>query len=415
MCGSLTLFHRDHGENGGGGAHGGRRIRDCLRSKYGVAKRRSRGGESRRVRRVVGAMTDDEGEPWRSTREPASTPGEVWTQACQRLSRGSSATPPSARGWASAFAPGRRRRRGAAGHADRLRARLDPPQRLAPHRASCGPQTIRSTARSTLKIERGVRGGRRRPRAPQAAAEPRAVAVAAVLAGRRRRPARRGAPGAAPPACRSASPSTPSSPGPANEFAYAVARRVGVLGRRPLQSGAVPRPLRLRQDPPAERHRLGGPRAAPDKTVIYLTAERFLSTFVRAVMDRPTAAFKDELRAADLLLIDDVHFVAGKASTQEELFHTLTALMEDGRRVVLSADRPPARAGRDGRRACARTCRRAWSAASSRPTATCAWASWSGSWTPWPPAGRQADARGPRCCSSWPTASPTACASWKAR
>jgi chromosomal replication initiator protein len=83
-------------------------------------------------------------------------------------------------------------------------------------------------------------------------------------------------------------------------------------------------------------------RTAPDKRVIYLTAERFLSTFVRAVMDKQTAAFKEELRAADLLLIDDVHFVGGKQSTQEELFHTLTALMEDGRRVVFSSDRAPA-------------------------------------------------------------------------
>src|SRR5690606_23689538 len=82
-------------------------------------------------------------------------------------------------------------------------------------------------------------------------------------------------------------------------------------------------------------------RTAPDRKVVYLTAERFLSTFVRAVMDRQTGAFKEELRDADLLLIDDVHFVGGKQSTQEELFHTLTALMEDGRRVVFSADRPP--------------------------------------------------------------------------
>jgi chromosomal replication initiator protein len=81
--------------------------------------------------------------------------------------------------------------------------------------------------------------------------------------------------------------------------------------------------------------------AAPRRRVVYLTAERFLSSFVQAVMDRRMAPFKDELRSADLLLIDDVQFIGGKPSTQEELFHTLAALMEDGRRVVLSADRPP--------------------------------------------------------------------------
>src|SRR5258705_3989760 len=82
-------------------------------------------------------------------------------------------------------------------------------------------------------------------------------------------------------------------------------------------------------------------RNEPSKRVVYLTAERFTSTFVKAIQDKQTAAFKDELRNADLLLIDDVHFVAGKPSTQEELFHTLIALVEDGRRVVMTADRSP--------------------------------------------------------------------------
>ena len=82
-------------------------------------------------------------------------------------------------------------------------------------------------------------------------------------------------------------------------------------------------------------------RLRPDAKVVYLTAERFLSTFVRATQDRTMAAFKDSLRNADMLLIDDVQFVGGKAGTQEELLSTLTALIEDGKRIVLSADRPP--------------------------------------------------------------------------
>jgi chromosomal replication initiator protein len=82
-------------------------------------------------------------------------------------------------------------------------------------------------------------------------------------------------------------------------------------------------------------------RLRPEAKVVYLTAERFLSTFVRAMQDRSTAAFKESLRSADMLLLDDVQFVGGKASTQEELLSTLTALIEDGKRIVLSADRPP--------------------------------------------------------------------------
>ena len=84
----------------------------------------------------------------------------------------------------------------------------------------------------------------------------------------------------------------------------------------------------------------GDASAAPDRKVVYLTSERFLSSFIQAIVERRMAAFKDELRSADLLLIDDVQFIGGKQSTQEELFHTLAALMEDGRRVVFSADRP---------------------------------------------------------------------------
>ncbi len=82
-------------------------------------------------------------------------------------------------------------------------------------------------------------------------------------------------------------------------------------------------------------------RLRPDARIVYLTAEKFTSTFVRALMDKSTAAFKDEVRGADLLLVDDVHFIGGKTSSQEELFHTLTTLIENNRRVVFTADRPP--------------------------------------------------------------------------
>ena len=58
-------------------------------------------------------------------------------------------------------------------------------------------------------------------------------------------------------------------------------------------------------------------RLRPEAKVVYLTAERFLSTFVKAMQDRSTAAFKESLRSADLLLLDDVQFVGGKTSTQE--------------------------------------------------------------------------------------------------
>lgn len=130
-------------------------------------------------------------------------------------------------------------------------------------------------------------------------------------------------------------------PGPANEFAHAVARRIANWADGHFNPVLFHGPYGFGKTHLLNALAWEAMRNAPEKRVVYLTAERFLSTFVRALMDRQTAAFKEELRAADLLIIDDVHFIAGKQSTQEELFHTLTALVGDGGRVVFSADRPP--------------------------------------------------------------------------
>ncbi len=129
--------------------------------------------------------------------------------------------------------------------------------------------------------------------------------------------------------------------GPTNEFAHAMARRVASWADGHFNPVIFHAPYGFGKTHLLNALAWEASVARPDKRVIYLTAERFLSSFVKAVMERTTTAFKDELRAADLLLIDDAHFVAGKASTQEELFQTLTALVGDGRRVVMSADRPP--------------------------------------------------------------------------
>lgn len=129
--------------------------------------------------------------------------------------------------------------------------------------------------------------------------------------------------------------------GQGNEFAFAMARQVAswadghfnpVFFHGPYGYGKTHLLNAIAQE---------AGRLRPEARIVYLTAERFLSTFVRAVMDRDTQSFKDELRGADMLLIDDVHFIGGKPQSQEELFHTLTHLIESGKRVVLSSDRPP--------------------------------------------------------------------------
>lgn len=129
--------------------------------------------------------------------------------------------------------------------------------------------------------------------------------------------------------------------GPSNEFAFAVARRVASWADGHFNPVLFHGPYGFGKTHLLNALAAEATRVAPEKKVVYLTAERFLSTFVRALMDKSTAAFKDELRTADLLLIDDVHFIGNKPSSQEELFHTLMALMAEGRRVVLTADRPP--------------------------------------------------------------------------
>ncbi|MCC7266142.1 MAG: chromosomal replication initiator protein DnaA [Caulobacteraceae bacterium] len=130
-------------------------------------------------------------------------------------------------------------------------------------------------------------------------------------------------------------------PGPANEFAFAVAKRVASWADGHFNPVLFHGPYGFGKTHLLQALAWEAMRSAPDRRVVYLTAEKFTQGFLKALQDRQTSAFKDELRGADLLLIDDVHFVAGKASTQEELFHTLIALVDDGRRVVMTADRAP--------------------------------------------------------------------------
>jgi chromosomal replication initiator protein len=79
----------------------------------------------------------------------------------------------------------------------------------------------------------------------------------------------------------------------------------------------------------------------PGARVAYLSAERFMVEFLAALRAKDTIAFKQKLRAVDLLMIDDVQFIAGKESTQEEFFHTMNEIIGAGKRLVITADRSP--------------------------------------------------------------------------
>ncbi|RYH01587.1 chromosomal replication initiator protein DnaA [Salipiger sp. IMCC34102] len=129
--------------------------------------------------------------------------------------------------------------------------------------------------------------------------------------------------------------------GKPNELAHAAARRVaeggdvtfnplflysGVgLGKTHLMH-AIAHELRARQ---------------PELKVLYLSAERFMYRFITALRERRMMEFKHMLRSVDVLLVDDVQFMGGKDSTQEEFFHTFNALVDARKQIILSSDRMP--------------------------------------------------------------------------
>lgn len=128
--------------------------------------------------------------------------------------------------------------------------------------------------------------------------------------------------------------------GSANAFAYDTARQVAD-GSQEFNPVVFHGPFGQGKTHLLTAIALEAQRVQPDKTVMYMTSERFTAGFLRALQEKAMPAFKERLRAVDLLLIDDVHFVGNKQATQEELFQTITWLVEEGRKVVLSSDRPP--------------------------------------------------------------------------
>jgi len=130
--------------------------------------------------------------------------------------------------------------------------------------------------------------------------------------------------------------------GTSNEFALTVSRKVGAWAEGCFNNVMIHGPYGYGKTHLLHAIGWAAHRARPDRKVVYLTAEQFLSTFVNAVRTGSGASFKVDIRSADLLLIDDVQFIGGKTKSQDELYHSLASLVGEGRRVVFTADRPPA-------------------------------------------------------------------------
>jgi chromosomal replication initiator protein len=129
--------------------------------------------------------------------------------------------------------------------------------------------------------------------------------------------------------------------GKPNEFAYAAARRVGEANVVPFNPLFLYGGVGLGKTHLMHAIAWEIQKREPKRTVMYLSAEKFMYRFVRALREQNTVNFKDQFRSVDVLMIDDVQFIGGRDATQEEFFHTFNALVDQGRQIILSADKSP--------------------------------------------------------------------------
>ncbi len=129
--------------------------------------------------------------------------------------------------------------------------------------------------------------------------------------------------------------------GKPNELAFAAAKRIAELDSLPFNPLFIYGGVGLGKTHLMHAIAWEIRRRTPERKVVYLSAEKFMYQFIRALREKDTMSFKELFRSVDVLMVDDVQFIGGKESTQEEFFHTFNALVDRGRQIVISSDRSP--------------------------------------------------------------------------
>ena len=128
--------------------------------------------------------------------------------------------------------------------------------------------------------------------------------------------------------------------GPSNQFAYAAAQAVAANPSGAYNPLFIYGPSGLGKTHLLNAIQVEIKKNHPDFNIVYVDCEMFTNEIISAVKTATTEQFRQKYRQADVLLIDDIQFLAGKESTQEEFFHTFNTLHNDGRQIVIASDRP---------------------------------------------------------------------------
>ena len=129
--------------------------------------------------------------------------------------------------------------------------------------------------------------------------------------------------------------------GKPNEFAYAACRRVAEASQPAFNPLFLYGPVGMGKTHLMHAVAWQIRQQDPSRRVLYISAETFMYQFIRAVRFRDQVAFKDQFRSVDVLMVDDVQFICGRESTQDEFFHTFNALVDKNRQIIISADKSP--------------------------------------------------------------------------